>query len=155
MPKSLQVSKPITINGKFDCIYVAPCVQDVECIDRLKAMLNENGRLVVPLLDEQAQGQKLLCIDRVDASPVYSEEKVMSVLCQPILKSDDIAAMETKEEAQKAERAKRRTKAEIQQELKEWVEGYEQTYGRKPNREEMMEDPVGSSLFKEFSAAKG
>ncbi len=150
-----------SVKGTFDCIYVAPCVQDVECIERLREMLNKNGRLIVPFLDlnsledEQAQGQRLMCIDKVEHSDEYVENDIMSVLCQPLMLPETIAAVESEKATRDAERAKRRTKAEIQEELKKWVDNYEEKTGRKPNRAEMLEDPVASVLFKEFSGVRG
>jgi hypothetical protein len=70
---------------------------------------------------------------------------VMSVLCQPIL--DDVPVVQVQET--RTEKATR-----LEKELKQWRESFEATHGRRPSRDDMMNDPLAKQLFTEFTALR-
>ena len=75
----------------YDCIYVAPCIDDSDILSKLNNLLKPNGRLVVPYfnLEKSERGQQLLCLDKgADTSTDKedelwkTEDEIMPVLCQ-------------------------------------------------------------------------
>ena len=50
----------------YDCIYVAPCIDDSDILSKLNNLLKPNGRLVVPYfnLEKSERGQQLVCLDK-------------------------------------------------------------------------------------------
>ena len=146
------------VTGSFDCIYVAPCIFELHLVNKLFSLVEPGGRLLVPYLnpDQPDRGQRLLLFDRginaVELNDVDVKDAcVMPVLCQPLMDTESIESVQA--DASK-ESVAQIPKSEIQDQLKDWVDSFEKEYGRKPNRQEMVNDAVGGKLFELFAAAK-
>ena len=113
----------------YDCIHVGIAVPDQEYVDILMNRLTPQGVLVIPV-GSGNQEQSLYKVTK------DSREKIMSVLCQEMLTQAPVKA---------------RTVDQVEAELKQWIQQYEQIHGIKPIRKEILADSEANQLFSEFS----
>ena len=150
----------------YDCIYIAPCVDDEKLLMKLNNLLKPNGRLVVPYYDVKnpSNGQQLLCLDKVDDSNGIKEEEdvtlwkskkeIMPVLCQIMQVEETIATIMEQEKQKDMDKQKKQiNKEDAKQEMLEWVAKFELENNRKPNRDDIANDSEGKALFETFQNA--
>ncbi|KAF0695372.1 Aste57867_13806 [Aphanomyces stellatus] len=129
----------------FDGIHVGVAVETMEEVEALAAHLNPGGGLIVPL--GYAGSEQFLLKVTKDAKEETSIERVMSVLCQPMLDHAPAALPTPETRAEKVER--------LQRALEAWKAAFVAAHdGRTPSRQDMQGDPVASRLFAEFAATR-
>lgn len=149
----------------YDCIYVAPCVDDAQLLVELNNLLKPSGRLVTPYYDVEkpSKGQQLLCLDKIDSNvdansneeQIWkSTQEVMAVLCQTLQVETTISQIIEDEKQQlEAKQVKQITKEEAKQDMLQWVANFESEHSRKPTRDDIENSSEGKYLFETFQNA--
>ena len=149
----------------YDCIYVAPCIDDSCTVNELNKLLKPNGRLVVPYFNQEKseRGQQLLCLDKgMNISSDLKDEvwkakdEVMPVLCQVLQTKNSINRInEEQKKREEEESVPKISKQDAKKEMLAWVAAFEAKNARKPTREDIENDSEGSRLFEVFRNAPG
>ncbi|RQM28570.1 hypothetical protein B5M09_011105 [Aphanomyces astaci] len=119
--------------ASFDGIHVGVAVESMDQVDALATHLNPGGALVVPL--GYAASEQLLL-----------KERVMSVLCQPLLDQAPAPLPVPETRADKV--------ARLQAALEAWKVSFVTTHGRAPTREDILQDDIARRLFADFAATR-
>ncbi|ETW03080.1 protein-L-isoaspartate O-methyltransferase [Aphanomyces invadans] len=131
-------------NAYFDCIHVGVAVETMDEIDALAASLHPGGALVVPLGYASSEQLLLKVIKQEDGT--LAKERVMSVLCQPLLSEAPAPLPVPETRAEKL--------ARLQAALEIWKVSFIEENGRTPTRDDIQQDPTASKLFAEFAATR-
>ncbi|RHZ16340.1 hypothetical protein DYB26_004052 [Aphanomyces astaci] len=126
--------------ASFDGIHVGVAVESMDQVDALATHLNPGGALVVPL--GYAASEQLLLKVRC----LESVERVMSVLCQPLLDQAPAPLPVPETRSDKV--------ARLQAALEAWKVSFVTTHGRAPTREDILQDDIARRLFADFAATR-
>ena len=149
----------------YDCIYVAPCIEDSNTLSKLNKLLKPNGRLVVPYfnVEKSERGQQLLCLDKgIDVSSDNedqlweTQDEIMPVLCQILQTKHSVEKINEEQKKMEEDKNVRKiSKKDAKKEMLEWVATFEAKNARKPTREDIENDSEGNRLFEVFRNAPG
>ncbi|KAH9106642.1 hypothetical protein AeMF1_017782 [Aphanomyces euteiches] len=132
-------------NSTFDCIHIGVAVETMEQVDKLANHLKPGGGLVVPL-GYAGSEQLLLKVTKDAKSGSFHKERVLNVLCQPLL---NVAPEELQVPETRDEKVKR-----LQAVLEEWKANFIKTHQRVPSRQDMLLDEQAAKWFAEFAATR-
>ena len=137
---------------KYNTIYCAPAVSSSAQVINLSRLLHLGGTMVVPLAHGLTGEQRLLkVIKKGDEAGNIEQEDIGPVACQPVLVGNALLHARQPPPAPKPTRSEELK--QVQLELAEWTTVFADKNGRRPNREELNNDPVGGALFARFTAA--
>ncbi|RHY99674.1 hypothetical protein DYB37_009344 [Aphanomyces astaci] len=123
----------LALTASFDGIHVGVAVESMDQVDALATHLNPGGALVVPL--GYAASEQLLL-----------KERVMSVLCQPLLDQAPAPLPVPETRSDKV--------ARLQAALEAWKVSFVTTHDRAPTREDILQDDIARRLFADFAATR-
>ncbi|RLN87322.1 hypothetical protein BBJ28_00018189 [Nothophytophthora sp. Chile5] len=129
--------------GQYDCIHVGVAVETKAEAESFLDYLRPGGGLLIPLGYAGAEQKLVKMTKRTDGT--VEKLDIMSVLCQPML---DAVPVEVVRET----RAEKLTR--VEQALTQWREDFETQHGRKPSRDDLMNNAESKQLFQEFAALR-
>ena len=134
----------------FDTIYCAPAVSSSAQVSNLSRLLNVGGTMLVPLNNVWSGEQTLLKVVKGHDGDI-EETKIGPVACQPVLEGEVLSAARAPPPPPPPSRTDELK--QMKQALADWTSEFEQEHGRRPNRTDLSEHPVGAPLFKRFALA--
>jgi protein-L-isoaspartate O-methyltransferase len=139
-------------DATYDAIYVAPAVETRQQVEHLSTRLAPGGLMVVPIQDVMSGAQTLYCVTADGGgSGDFETEKLMPCACQPVLHGESLEAAINFVPKQKKTRGEELDVCKAA--LEEWKLQFERAHGRKPTRDDLQSDVIGSELFSRFVRA--
>ncbi len=132
-------------HAPYDCIHVGATVGNEDDVLYLSTQLTKGGTMVLPVGKVGYEHQLRRVVKDLEGN--ITQEVIQSVVCTPL---------QSKEEQLKLlmnipKETRTEKKARIALELEEWKQDFQTIFGRKPSRQDMFDDPVGSALFQEYA----